>query len=222
MSVIVVVPAFNEADRIAKMVLAIKQFADHVVVVDDGSEDLTSIRAQEAGAIVLRHIINCGPGAATQTGLAYAKLSGADFIATMDGDGQHEPHDLIPMLEYLRTNNKDIVFGSRFMKANHVPLLRRLANMIGNFVTFLLSGIWLTDSQTGFKIFTAKALKHIEVTANGFEFCSEIVREVSTARLSYGEFPITVYYSEDTMAKGQNIATGLTTVFKLIVRSLMR
>lgn len=222
MRLVVVIPAFNEEQRVAQTIAAVKPFAAAVVVVDDGSKDQTSMVAREAGAIVIRHLINCGPGAATQTGLVYAKSLDADYVATFDADGQHEANDIPLMLEFLIAQQKDVVFGSRFLKNNKVPWLRRLANMAGNFITFLLSGIYLTDSQSGFKIFSKKALDHISITANGFEFCSEIVREVGSEGILYCEYPIHVYYSPETLAKGQNLSTGITTMFKLIVRSLMR
>jgi glycosyltransferase involved in cell wall biosynthesis len=222
MKLVVVIPAFNEELRIAKTIEAVKLYTDAVVVVDDGSSDRTSVVAKEAGATVIRHMINCGPGAATQTGLVYAKTLRPDYVATFDADGQHEASDLPAMVEFLIAQKKEVVFGSRFLQSNRVPLLRRLANTAGNLITFVLSGIYLSDSQSGFKIFTLKALEHITITANGFEFCSEIVREVASEKLTFCEFPIKVYYSEETLAKGQNLSTGITTMFKLIVRSLMK
>lgn len=222
MKLVVVIPALNEEHRIAKTIAAVKPFVSSVIVVDDGSHDQTSRVAHEAGAIVIRHMINCGPGAATQTGLEYAKKLEADYVATFDADGQHEATDLPLMVDFLVKQKKDIVFGSRFLQANKVPFFRRMANFAGNLLTFFLSGIYLSDSQSGFKVFSKKALEHIAITANGFEFCSEIVREVAAEELDYCEFPIKVYYSPETLAKGQNLSTGITTMFKLIVRSLMR
>ncbi len=222
MKLVVVIPALNEEQRIAKTIEAVRLYADVVVVVDDGSVDRTFAVAKEAGAVVIRHMINCGPGAATQTGLVYAKTLDPAYVATFDADGQHEASDLPAMVDFLVAQKKDVVFGSRFLQSNRVPLLRRLANNAGNLLTYFLSGIYLTDSQSGFKIFSARALEHITITANGFEFCSEIVREVAAERLTFCEFPIKVYYSEETLAKGQNLSTGITTMFKLIVRSLMK
>lgn len=222
MKLVVVIPAFNEEQRITKTIEAVRPYADAIVVVDDGSSDRTCLVAKEAGAIVIRHMINCGPGAATQTGLVYAKTLDPDYVATFDADGQHEASDIPTMMDFLVAQKKQVVFGSRFLQVNRVPLMRRLANTAGNLITFLLSGIYLSDSQSGFKIFSAAALDHIAITANGFEFCSEIVREVAAEKLTFCEFPIKVYYSQETLAKGQNLSTGITTMFKLIVRSLMK
>ena len=220
--VFVVLPAYNEQAHITQLVRTLLTGGFQVVVVNDGSSDSTADLALQAGAIVLTHMVNCGPGAATQTGLEYAYHHGAEYVVTCDSDGQHDVADIKPMLDFMQSQAKDVIFGSRFMQANTIPLLRRLANWVANVITFLLSGIYLSDSQSGFKIFSRKAIHHIQITANGFEFCSEIVREVAERNLSYAEFPIKVYYTAESLAKGQNLSTGITTVVKLIVRSLMR
>lgn len=222
LKVFVVLPALNEASHIGSLVRALLMQGKEVVVVDDGSSDNTAQVAREAGATVLRHMVNCGAGAATQTGLTYAYQAGADFVVTCDADGQHEVADIDPLIHYIIEQKRDILFGSRFLQANDIPLLRRLANSLGNVVTFLLSGIYLSDSQSGLKVFSRHALEHIQITANGFEFCSEIIREVADSHLSYAEYPIHVYYSKESLAKGQNLSTGIVTVFKLVIRSLMR
>lgn len=222
MKTVVVIPTYNEASHIAEIVSAVKPLVQEVVVVDDGSSDATADIASAAGATVLQHIINCGPGAATQTGLSYASMSDADYVVTFDGDGQHDPEDIPKALECIQKGKKDIVIGSRFLKKNNIPWLRVWANRTANIITFLLSGILISDSQSGFKVFSRHALSKITITANGFEFCTEIIRGIAKANLSYAEYPIKVYYSEESMAKGQNFSTGVVTVFKLIVRSLMR
>ncbi|MBI4836198.1 MAG: glycosyltransferase family 2 protein [Candidatus Abawacabacteria bacterium] len=219
----VVLPALNEAGHIQSLIQKLKSKGYVVIVVDDGSTDNTQEIAEKAGAIVLRHAVNCGAGAATQTGLTYAyQCTKAPYVITCDADGQHEVADIDTLVSFIEEQKKDVVFGSRFLQENHVPLLRRLANMVGNVITFALSGIYLSDSQSGLKVFSRKALQYINITANGFEFCSEIIREVSESNLSYAEYPIHVYYSKETLSKGQNLSTGFVTVFKLIVRSLMR
>ncbi len=219
---VVVMPAYNEASHIGALVHKLVANKKVVVVVDDGSSDGTCAIAHQAGAHVLRHLVNCGPGAATQTGLEYAYKLGATYVVTCDADGQHEVGDIDKLLTYIQATKKDVIFGSRFLQENSVPVLRRLANTVANIVTFLLSGIFLSDSQSGLKVFTRTALEKIRITANGFEFCTEIVREVADGNLTYAEYPIRVYYSADTLAKGQNLSTGLVTVCKLVIRSLMR
>ncbi|OGC82118.1 MAG: hypothetical protein A2V81_03140 [Candidatus Abawacabacteria bacterium RBG_16_42_10] len=222
MKTVAVIPAYNEANHIADIVQAVLPHVEEVVVIDDGSSDNTSERALAAGATVLTHVINCGAGAATQTGLSYALDNGADYVVTFDGDGQHDPKDIPGMLEFIQKEQKDVVLGSRFLKKNDIPKLRLWANKIANTITFFLSGIAISDSQSGFKVFSRHALPRINITANGFEFCTEIIRTIANENLSYTEYPISVYYSEESMAKGQNFSTGVVTVFKLIVRSLMR
>ncbi len=222
MKTVAVIPAYNEANHIKAIVERVIPLVQEVVVIDDGSTDSTAEMALAGGATVLQHIINCGPGAATQTGLSYALESGADYVITFDGDGQHDPEDIPGMLEFIQREKKDVVLGSRFLKKNTIPRIRVLANKAANTITFLLSGIGISDSQSGFKVFSRYALSQINITANGFEFCTEVIRAIANANLTYAEYPISVYYSEESMAKGQNFSTGIVTVFKLIVRSLMR
>jgi len=222
MKTVAVIPAYNEANHIADIVQAVLPHVEEVVVIDDGSSDNTSERALAAGATVLTHVINCGAGAATQTGLSYAFDFGADYVITFDGDGQHDAADIPGIVSFAEKEQKDVIIGSRFLTKNEIPRLRIWGNKIANGITFFLSGISVSDSQSGFKVFSRHAISRINITANGFEFCTEIIRAIANENLSYAEYPIKVYYSEESMAKGQNFSTGIVTVFKLIVRSLMR
>jgi hypothetical protein len=121
------------------------------------------------------------------------------------------------------TRESDIVIGSRFLNhGNSVPAMRRVFNRIANIITFFLAGIMLTDSQSGLKAFSRKALETIKMSANGFEFSSEIIREAHYYQLSITEVPVSVVYTPYSLSKGQNLSTGLTTVFRLIIRTLMR
>lgn len=223
MKAFLIIPAYNEARSIGDVITSCRQAGySQIIVVDDGSQDKTAEKAREQGALVVRHHINRGAGAATQTGLEAAKLLGAEVVVTLDGDGQHQAKDIARLLQGVTSREADLVIGSRFLEKNRIPFLRRVFNLLANVITFLLSGIFLTDSQSGMKAFGKKALANIYVTANGFEFSSEIIREAKYYGLTTKEVPISVLYTPYSLAKGQNFATGLTTVFKLIVRALMR
>jgi glycosyltransferase involved in cell wall biosynthesis len=147
----------------------------------------------------------------------------AAYVALMDADGQHSPADIRLLYHTITTQKLDMVLGSRFLgHRNKVPPLRIIFNKVANLVTWALSGLYVTDSQSGMKIFSRQALNTIRIQSNGFEFCSEIIRQIGWHHLSFVEVPITVRYSADSMRKGQNLSTGITTFFKLIIRSLMR
>jgi dolichol-phosphate mannosyltransferase len=220
--IIAVIPAYNEATRIGSVVKAVQKFVDRVVVVDDGSDDGSGDTAAKAGAFVVRHMSNGGAGAATMTGLDAARLMGATIAITIDADEQHAPEDIPALLKPLQENRADIVFANRFGTRNRIPFIRRVFNGIGNIVSFLATGLWVEDSQCGFKAFGPRALKEVNLRMSGFEFCTEIVREAAQHRWRIDTVPTKVLYSEYTLAKGQSFANGVRTAFKILLRSFLR
>lgn len=220
--IVAVIPAYNEATRIAAVIADAKHYVQEVVVVTDGSKDATAEVAEKAGAYVLQHAENCGAGAATMTGIDAARALGADVIITLDADGQHDPHDIPDMLQPILSEEADIVFANRFGQRNKIPLIRRVFNGIGNIVTFTVIGRWVSDSQCGFKVLGPKSVQEIDIRMSGYEFCTEIVRESVQRRWRVKEVSTKVLYSEYTMAKGQSFASGVKTALKILLRSFLR
>lgn len=220
--IIAVIPAYNEAQRIASVVESVKQYVDKVVVVDDGSTDETGKIAARTGATVLRHMSNSGAGAATMTGIDAARALGAEIVITIDADEQHAPQDIPALLRPIEENRADIVFANRFGTRNNIPFIRRVFNGLGNVISLLATGLWVKDSQCGFKAFGPRALREVQLRMNGFEFCTEIVREAAQHRWRIEEVPTKVVYSEYTLAKGQSFANGVRTAFKILLRSFLR
>lgn len=219
---IAVIPAYNEATRIDAVVRDALKFVEKVIVVDDGSGDGTADTAAKAGAHVVRHAENCGPGAATMTGIEAARRMGADIIVTLDADEQHDAKDIPAMIGPLRAGDIDVVFANRFAGGNTIPFIRRIFNAIGNIVTLFATGVWVSDSQCGYKAFGAKAAAQLRLRTSGFEFCTEIVREAAAHRWRIRQVPVKVIYSEYTLAKGQSFANGMRTAFKILLRSFLR
>lgn len=219
---IAVIPAYHEASRIGNVVRDALRYVDSVIVVDDGSSDSTAPIAVLAGAHVVRHMENCGAGAATMTGIEAARTMGATMVVTLDADEQHDARDIPAMLEPLLRGEADIVFANRFGQRNNIPLIRRIFNAVGDAVTFLATGRWVVDSQCGFKTFGPKALREVDLRMSGFEFCTEIVREAAQHRWCIAQVPVKVVYSEYTLAKGQSFANGVRTAFKILLRSFLR
>ncbi len=214
----IVIPAYNEANRLPGVLKRIAHLGyEHIVVVDDGSSDGTADVAREHHVKVVRHPINMGVGAATQTGIQYALDQGAEYIVTIDGDHQHLPEDIEHLLEAIRRSGHDMVIGSRFMnKENKVPNSRVLYNKIANILTFVITGIRVTDSQSGMKVLSRKFAQSSELNCNGFEFCVEMIRNASLTNHKVSEIPISVRYSKETMEKGQSLYTGFKMIGRLI------
>src|SRR3989442_4535464 len=123
----IVIAAYNEARVIADVVADVKSTRNHVVVVDDGSTDQTADLAARAGAVVIRHPINLGQGAALQTGIEFALAEGADAVVTFDADGQHRAADVAGLIDALAQHGADFAFGSRFLAdTTELPPARRV------------------------------------------------------------------------------------------------
>jgi glycosyltransferase involved in cell wall biosynthesis len=214
----VLLPAFNESKTVGDVVQAIRNQGYHrVTVVDDGSTDDTARVAAAAGARVIRHIINRGPGAATQTGMALARREGMDVLVTLDADGQHEAADIEALLETVETEGADVVIGNRFMRgSNYIPQSRVVFNGLANLATYLFSAHWVSDTQSGFKAFSRKALNRLQLSIDGYGFCSEIIIKAQRFGLRIVERPIQVHYSDETIRKGQSFGNGMRTLAHLV------
>jgi len=218
--VFVVIPAFNEAQVIAKVIDEIHLAGySNLIVVDDGSEDDTySIANSFPRVICLRQKVNRGKGAATKTGIMAAIQLGARIIVTMDGDGQHAPEDISRLVKPIRERNYDVVLGSRMMDTKGMPFIKIIANRIGNIITWLFYGILVTDSQSGFRAYSQYAAKIIDTKADKYEYDSKVIREVNNNRLSFIEVPISVRYTEYSMSKPQKqgFLNGLRTLGRML------
>jgi glycosyltransferase involved in cell wall biosynthesis len=218
---IIVIPAYNEEATVAQVVREATQVADRVVVVDDGSRDRTSVLAAEAGATVVRHAVNRGLGGALGTGLAAAVKLGADAVVTMDADGQHRAVDARKVFERLAVGDVDFVIGSRMLGGSDggkMPIHRVLFNNVGNALTYLLFGVWVTDSQSGLRGLTRRAAETIDLRTNGMEVSSEFIKELREKHWKLAEIPIPAIYTDYSLSKGQSLVVGVKTAAKLIIR----
>ncbi|MFA6160272.1 MAG: glycosyltransferase family 2 protein [Parcubacteria group bacterium] len=220
MKIYIVIPAFNESSIIQDVIREIQKAGyEKIVVVDDGSADDTFSKAQELlPNTVFRHRLNRGKGAATKTGIEAAKVLGADIIVTLDGDGQHDPSDIVKLTAPIEFDNFDVVLGTRLLNPKGMPAHKILANKIGNFFTWYLYGLWVTDSQSGFRAYSRHAAEVINTKSDRYEYDSEVIREIRKYKLKYKEVPITVRYTEYSMGKiqKQDFLTGLKTLYKMI------
>jgi glycosyltransferase involved in cell wall biosynthesis len=219
----VVIAAYNEAKVIAAVVADVKSTGHRVVVVDDGSKDGTGDLATGAGAIVIRHPINLGQGAALQTGLDFALAQGADVIVTFDADGQHRAADIAGLVETLARQKADFVLGSRFLGTSvNLPLSRRLLLRAATWFTRATTGLNITDSHNGLRAMTRRGAGRIHLRQNRMAHASEILHQIATSGLKYVETPVTIHYSDYSLAKGQTLFDALLIVLDLFARRLHR
>ncbi len=223
--VLVIIPVFNEQGRIGTVVNELVEMGfSNILVVDDGSDDLSSPEASLAGARVLRHILNRGAGAATETGLEYFRRS-LDLHAavTMDGDGQHYADDVVKILKSHFERESDLTIGDRFsLGENEIPFRRKVYNKIADWVTGGMSFRIVKDSQSGFRVWSRNATEKISIEQDGFEFCSEVVIKAHHLGLSLNNVPIRVKYTEESMSKGQGFFVGIQTFFNLLHHVLFK
>ncbi|MBO0697748.1 MAG: glycosyltransferase family 2 protein [Zavarzinella sp.] len=220
----VVIAAYNEGRRLAA---TLSGLAGHgyrnVVVVDDGSRDDTAQVARSHGVWVLRHTINLGQGAALQTGLTFALRSGARYLVTFDGDGQHAAAEISQLLAPLRRGQADVALGSRFLgRAVDIPATRRLVLKGGVLFTRLVSGVKVTDAHNGFRAFTRDAATRVRITQNRMAHASELLDQIVEHRLRYVEVPVTIHYAADTTAKGQSSWNAVAIVVQYFLGRLVR
>jgi glycosyltransferase involved in cell wall biosynthesis len=220
MNLYIIIPAYNESTVIRDVIREIQKAGyENIIVIDDGSRDNTYEKTAELpGIVVLKHFLNRGKGAAMKTGIEAAKLLGAEAIVTMDGDGQHNPEDIKKMLGLIEQGN-DVVLGTRLKNPKGMPFYKIIANHLGNFFTWSIYGLWVTDSQSGFRAYSQKALGLIETKTDRYEYDSEIIREIYRNKLKYAEVPIEVRYTKYSMNKKdkQNLKNGIKTLIKMLI-----
>jgi glycosyltransferase involved in cell wall biosynthesis len=189
---VVVIPCFNEGSTIAPLVDAVQCHQIAVIVVDDGSGDDTAESALKAGAIVVRHERNRGKGAALKTGLSLARDRGFDWAITMDGDGQHSPDDLPPLVESARSTQASLVVGNRMPHAEAIPWLRRQVNRWMSRKISQRAGRHLPDTQCGFRLVNLGAWAALPMEAEHFEVESEMLLAFVAAKHRVEFVPIRV------------------------------
>lgn len=195
MRVYAVIPARDAAATIGAIVRGLKTTIPDatVIVVDDGSADETGVRAREAGAVVIRHTLNQGKGAALQTGFDEALRQGADAALALDADGQHDPAWAPRLLEGLAS--ADLVVGSRVQSRTGMPWLRRVTNDVTSWWVSRLAGTPIEDSQSGYRAIRAPVLRRVRPEARRFEYESEYLVAAARAGFRIAAVPIPTLYN---------------------------
>jgi len=219
----VVIPAHNEANTISAVLASVRALVPRIVVVDDGSHDATSAHALAAGATVLRHPVNIGQGAALETGIRYALEQGAQYIFTLDADGQHDAAALLDLSSTLEATGADVVLGSRTLgRTDGMPLSRRLVLKLAVAFTRMHTGMKLSDTHNGLRLLTRAAAQRIKITQPRMAYASEILTQIRSLGLRWAEAPVTVHYTEYSLRKGQRNSAAFGILLELLYASLTR
>lgn len=219
--VIVLIPAYNEGAVLYHTIDSVVSAGYKVICVDDGSRDNTSAEALRAGAILIKHQLNLGQGAALETGLEFLRRRPGlfEYVATFDADGQHNVLDIVEMLKIIESNNVNVVLGTRFgsipfqgskIKAGLLQISAKVAQKS--------IGIKVTDRHNGLRLFDKDALDRIRLTEPGFGHADEILRLIHVYGLRYKECPVNISYTEYSKAKGQPLINILNIVFDRMLK----
>lgn len=194
---VVVMPAFREAERIEDTVRSVLQYCPNVIVIDDGSNDGTAEIAESAGADVVVHETNRGKGEALETGFARARELGANLIITMDADGQHDPADITKFVAAFEKQQVDVLIGNRMEANRDMPWIRRRTNQ---FMSWLLSRIMrqrVPDTQNGYRMYRAAVLPYIQTRSKGFAAESEQLLYLADHGIRIGSVPVKTIYGDE-------------------------
>ena len=183
--------AYNEEKDILPVLKKLKKNYKNIIVVDDGSKDNTARIVEKENIILIKHKQNQGKGAAMQTGCDFAISQGADNLVLIDSDGQHLPEEIPRFLEALK--KVEIVFGYREFDEK-MPLKFKIGNKGLNFLTKIILGIKLKDTQSGFRSMTKEAYKKVRWISKDYSMETEMIAKTAKTNLKYTQVPISTIY----------------------------
>lgn len=193
-----IIPSFNEARTIGELVRALVPQGFDVMVIDDGSSDSTEREALNAGAMVIRNKTNLGKGASVRNGIQYVlDKTRYEWIIMMDGDGQHHPEDVPALMAVTDGEGADIVVGNRMGATRNMPLVRRLTNMFMSWLLSKFCGQRIPDTQCGFRLMKAEALRGLKLETDRFDIESEMLIEASMNGCRIKSAPVQTIYGDE-------------------------
>jgi glycosyltransferase involved in cell wall biosynthesis len=222
-AVFVVIPAYNENAVLRSTVADLLPFGYSIVVVDDGSETPAKGCLDELRVYCLRHDINLGQGAALQTGSDFALMKGAEVIVHFDADGQHDAAMVGRLIEPIVSGETDVALGSRFLNLSDrgaVPPQKRVLLKAGVFVSWIFTGMWLSDTHNGLRALSRAAAQQIVLKENGFAHATEVLDLLRRSRLHYREVPVSIRYTDYSREKGQSIFNSCNILIDLLLRRI--
>ena len=212
MVTIACIPAYNEENTIYSVIKGVSNYVDRIIVCNDGSNDKTVKKAEEAGAIVISHEKNLGKGAALKSLFNYTKKIDFDTLVTIDGDGQFLPQEVPKLIAPIASNEYDIVIGCRLDSGSEMPGYRKFGNKVLDKMTEAASELPFRDSQSGFRAYSKKAIEQIKFKSDGFASDSEILVSAAKKGLRISEEKISVKYDTGNKTSSSNPLSQSTDV----------
>ena len=218
----VIVPMYNEARVLAPVLGEVLSRFESVICVDDGSQDSSAEIAAQHGALVVRHPLNMGQGAAIRSGIEVALNDlQVQYVITLDADGQHSTEDAVRMLSVCEEEGIDVVLGSRFLAASdNIPKVRRAVLQLAARFTRFTTGLDLTDAHNGLRVMNRRAAEAMRPNQPGMAHASEMLSAVALHGLAWREEPVNIVYTEYSMTKGQSNLNVVNILHDLLIAKL--
>jgi glycosyltransferase involved in cell wall biosynthesis len=192
------IPCYNTQKSIAEVIKRTKRYVDEVIIIDDGSSDMTAEIARAEGATVVSHDTNKGYGAAIKSCFVAARKTGADVLVTIDGDGQHNPDEIPRLLDPIIKEGADLVIGSRFIgKEGKIPIYRIFGIWLITFLWNFGNKVKVSDTQSGFRAYGKKAIQGLEFSDQGMSVSIEILENIRKMKSNIKDVPITCSYENN-------------------------
>lgn len=193
------IPAYNEEKFIGPLLDEISAHikVDHILVVNDGSQDRTGAIAQAKGVTLVEHRCNRGKGETIKTAFSFARQREFDWIIFLDGDGQHPPQHLPDFFDGITADKADVILGNRQARARNMPFHRQLSNGITSILVSLCAGgRRILDSQCGFRAVRLRKMTGITFASAGFQVESEMLIKLGKSGAAFAHVPIQTVYGE--------------------------
>lgn len=220
--VAVIIPVYNEGKVIKSVIDKVLKEYKYVVCINDGSSDNSREEILKTKAYFVDHPINMGQGAALQTGIEFARSLPVEYFVTYDADGQHRLEDVREMIRTIKRDKTDFVLGSRFLgkEAVNMPKIKRIILKMAIRFSNITSGVKLTDTHNGLRVFNRKVANSIQITLPDMAHASEILEIIYRNKYTYTEVPVVIEYTDYSRGKGQSIINAVNIAFDTLLRKV--
>lgn len=218
----VIIPVYNEGKVIKSVIDKVLKEYKYVVCINDGSSDNSREEILKTKAYFVDHPINMGQGAALQTGIEFARSLPVEYFVTYDADGQHRLEDVREMIRTIKRDKTDFVLGSRFLgkEAVNMPKIKRIILKMAIRFSNITSGVKLTDTHNGLRVFNRKVANSIQITLPDMAHASEILEIIYRNKYTYTEVPVVIEYTDYSRGKGQSIINAVNIAFDTLLRKV--